>query len=98
MEKAMKFYDDKTIEDDFTDCLNPCTTFIPTLTVYKAYKIPQSQGLIEIAFPSQVKVITTYPTYTFLSLIAEVGGYVGLFLGVSILDLKRIINYIYEKV
>ena len=39
---------------------------------------------LKIKFEEFIKVSTSSPSYTFLELMAEVGGYVGLFLGVSI--------------
>ena len=38
----------------------------------------------QLKFDEFIKVSVSNPSYTFLELIAEVGGYVGLFLGVSI--------------
>ena len=40
--------------------------------------------MLQLTFEEFIKVSVSSPSYTFLSLIAEVGGYVGLFLGVSI--------------
>ena len=42
------------------------------------------QKTVKIKFEEFIKVSTSSPSYTFLELMAEVGGYVGLFLGVSI--------------
>ena len=49
--------------------------------------------MIEVEFPSKINVIKAFPAYTLLSLIAEIGGYVGLFLGVSVLDLKALTSF-----
>ena len=40
--------------------------------------------MLQLKFEEFIKVSVSSPSYTFLELIAEVGGYVGLFLGVSI--------------
>ena len=40
--------------------------------------------VLQVKFEEFIKVSTSSPSYTFLELMAEVGGYVGLFLGVSI--------------
>ena len=40
--------------------------------------------MLQLKFEEFIKVSVSSPSYTFLTLIAEVGGYVGLFLGVSI--------------
>ena len=45
-------------------------------------------------FKQYIKVTKAYYSYTELELIAEFGGYVGLFLGISVLD----INWISSKI
>ena len=49
-------------------------------------------------FNQYIKVTEAYYSYTELELIAEFGGYVGLFLGISVFDINwifsKIINYI----
>ena len=56
---------------------------------------------LEISFEKYVKVSKTKAAYSFLSFIAEVGGYVGLFLGISINQIsvifKHFIAYILRK-
>ena len=53
----------------------------PTLTV-----MPQNRKgkTLSLTFQKFIKLSTSRRSYTFLELIAEVGGYVGLFLGISI--------------
>ena len=72
-----------------TGCLDPCTKIISSLSIRSSQET-NVNAYLGIDFPSEVKVMTTYPAYEVLSLIAEIGGYVGLFLGVSVLDLKTI--------
>jgi hypothetical protein len=45
-----------------------------------------------IKMQEQIKVTTTHYIYSELSLIAEIGGYVGLFLGVSIYQFTAVIE------
>ena len=71
------------------ECLDPCTKIISSLSIRSSQET-NVNAYLGIDFPSEVKVMTTYPAYEVLSLIAEIGGYVGLFLGVSVLDLKTI--------
>ena len=47
---------------------------------------------LEVTFQKYVKLSVARPAYTFLELIAEVGGYVGLFLGVSINQLFNLLS------
>ena len=49
---------------------------------------------LEIHFKENIKVTTGYYLYSELSLIAEIGGYVGLFLGVSINQITNLIEWI----
>ena len=51
-------------------------------------------GILQFYFPKFVKVSKTVRSYSGLSLIAEVGGYVGLFLGVSINQMSNVIEKI----
>ena len=46
--------------------------------------IPTKSKTLSLTFQKFIKISTSRRSYTFLELIAEVGGYVGLFLGISI--------------
>ena len=48
-------------------------------------------------FEEKVKKSTSYYRYTFLSLVAEIGGYVGLFLGLSVYQLKDVFHGLFQK-
>ena len=52
---------------------------------------------IRINFPKQVKVYTSNFTYSFLSLMAEIGGHVGLFLGFSVMDVLTIWTHFFRE-
>ena len=51
-------------------------------------------GRLSLTFQKYIKVTSTYWSYTGLSLLAEVGGYVGLFLGVSVNQISDIFERI----
>ena len=53
---------------------------------------------IVINFQENVEVVSSYYLYSGLSLIAEVGGYVGLFLGVSINQIANFIEWILTRI
>ena len=55
------------------------------------YYIP---GQLHFIFQKYIKVTTSYWSYSGLSLLAEVGGYVGLFLGVSVNQISDIFERI----
>ena len=77
-------------------CHYPCTylmikeeNYLKTTDRYK------TQGsLLAIQFNKFVTVSTTYYSYTELELLAELGGYVGLFLGVSFNSLGDLVKNI----
>ena len=94
MKQAREFYDYKIMADEYQQCPNPCTTITSTFNIRNQIKNKNEaeSTQINIEFPSKVKVIQAYHAFTILSLVAEVGGYVGLFLGVSVLDLKSLIK------
>ena len=39
-------------------------------------------------------VTENYPIYEFITLVAEIGGYVGLFLGVSVYQISTLFDYV----
>ena len=102
MKEAIKYHDEKVIDvESIKECINPCKTIIPTLSFRQRLE-DQIVSLLTLEFPSRVKGIEAYQAYIFISFIAEVGGWVGLFLGVSVLDLRglfsKIINLISQKI
>ena len=65
-------------------------------TEYKGKESNDSS--IWLGFDKYIKVIKSKYSYTGLELLAELGGYVGLFLGLSVFDLfKKICNTITPK-
>ena len=48
-------------------------------------------------FQEYIKVTTATYGYTELELLAELGGYVGLFLGLSVFDLRRVFSKIFNN-
>ena len=53
------------------------------------------EGYIKYDFKRKVNVQSSQLIYTQLSLLAELGGYMGLLLGVSLLDISSIFNTIF---
>ena len=50
------------------------------------------EGALKLLFPQFIKVSETEWSYSSLSLLAEVGGYVGLFLGISVNQISSVIE------
>ena len=79
-------------KDDYTkSCPQSCKQIILSFARYAVYDNPDTKNIwVEITFEKYVKVSQTKEAYSFLSLIAEVGGYVGLFLGISVNQISLI--------
>ena len=54
-------------------------------------------AVVSIRFEDIIRVTRDYYTYTEISLIAEIGGYVGLFLGVSVNQVTNLMDFIVAK-
>ena len=79
------------------ECPYPCTN----LMIKKVNsRISDEKGTreLELDFNKFTQVITSQYTYTELELLAEFGGYVGLFLGYSVLNLTDAFNFLMKYV
>ena len=82
-------------------CLFPChySKISVTPLIIRRKEMPKSKmkDQMQLIFDKYIKVTQSSISYTGLELLAELGGYVGLFLGLSVFDLKhaiyKIINY-----
>ena len=82
--------------DKMIDCPQPCTIFKmqPRIT---SYAINEQIGALDIRFPEKTTISTDQYSYTWLNLVAELGGYVGLFLGYSVYQLTDLIDFFLQK-
>ena len=86
------------------ECPYPCQFLKFSLTPV-LYRLASThkyyERFIEFKFDGHIKVTTSSYSYTALELLAELGGYVGLFLGLSVFDLRlaifKIGNLIMQK-
>ena len=82
--------------------MNPCSFFTLTLTDSVDYVSNEGFGKadtsLELNFENVIKVNKGYYAYSELSLIAEIGGYVGLFLGVSVNQITNLIEFVVLKI
>jgi hypothetical protein len=62
-----------------------------------SYDIIDSEALVRLYFNSEIQIQQSILAYTVLSLLAEVGGYIGLLLGVSFLDMANILERLLFK-
>ena len=70
------------------ECPYPCESV--KLSAFSLTPRGQHTGF-KLKFDQYVKVTEAYVSYTELELLAEFGGYVGLFLGLSVFDINKII-------
>ena len=71
------------------------------IKIMKAYetkgfkvRVDKGQGLVLLSFNGQVHETVAYYSYDELSFIAEIGGYVGLFLGASIYQTADLFQFL----
>ena len=57
-----------------------------------------ANGQLSINFKENIKVNTSYFVYSGLTLIAEIGGYVGLFLGCALWQAPDFIDFLLRKI
>ena len=78
-------------------CLKPCAFFKMIPSKYGLEKNVDSSTVAWIYFEEIINVTKGYYLYSGLSLIAEIGGYVGLFLGVSVNNIVSLMEYLALK-
>ena len=79
------------------DCPKPCTIYKMqprTNTLYLGY-MTDIAGL-DIRFQETTTISTDQYSYTWLNLVAEVGGYVGLFLGYSVYQMTDLLDIVLQ--
>ena len=83
------------------ECLNPCSIFTFTTKKFNNISLPAraaGSAVIHISFERFIKETTEYYIYTEINLIGEVGGYVGLFLGISINQVIYLMDFTVSKI
>lgn len=96
---ATRLFWAKLSEDRSKLCQYPCTFLDVAATHPKiGPKLFQNEGTkLRINFKKFITVTESFYDYTELELLAELGGYVGLFLGLSIFDLNLLFDKILVK-
>ena len=97
--KVLGLYRD-VFEKHIGNCDNPCS-FITTRAIKtgdKAQILYRGKRIAYLAinFNENIKVTTGHQLYSTLSLIAEIGGYVGLFLGVSVKQITDLMDMLFN--
>ena len=76
------------------DCLYPCKFIKIAVTPYKTRS---DKNTTRLKFDKFIKVTKAAYSYTELELLAEFGGYVGLFLGFSVFQVSHVVDKILDK-
>ena len=80
-------------------CSKPCSyVTLRTTTIFEREKYHNSFARVLIYFKENITVTKAYHIYSGLTLIAEIGGYVGLFLGVSMNQLGFLLDMFIRQV
>ena len=81
------------------NCSMPCATMGVSFSPmnYGNTNLYTDEAYVKMYLLSVVKVQTSYWSYPIISLLAEVGGYLGLLLGMSLLDITKIIDWLYYR-
>ena len=91
--KAYELYDE-TITEYSTNCSMPCSFVSSQAITFREYDLSSNQtGELKFDFEPVVKITRGIYLYSGLSLIAEIGGYVGLFLGVSFNQITKLTDF-----
>ena len=78
------------------ECPYPCQFLMSGITTTNYKDKNDTENLIYLKFDKFIKVTTSTYDYTELELLAELGGYVGLFLGLSVFDLRLVFKKIFN--
>ena len=96
--KAHEYYE-QSFKTYSENCLNPCTYFLIDAIKLDAFnRTDKDKDYIQLFFSEYIKVNTAFYNYLTLSMIAEIGGYVGLFLGVSFYQITDVLNAMINRV
>ena len=90
-ELAIQLFKKLRSQKRFEDCLYPCTNLKVRLDKVEFGEVIGATRA-KFMFDQYIRVTTSYVSYTGLELVAEVGGYVGLFLGLSVYHLSHAFN------
>ena len=87
------------------DCLKPCTMFKMQEVNVRYTSLPSDTTLtglntsaLRVSFHALLTIAKAQYYYTWLNFVAEFGGYVGLFLGYSVLQASDLIDKLIQKI
>ena len=79
-------------------CMSPCTSMDIDFGVLfdDAIRNDDKKSFLRIYFKSNIKFQQTIYDYTLLSLLAEIGGYTGLLLGISVANITTVLEKMFQ--
>ena len=95
--KVMELYKE-SMEKYVDNCYSPCS-FLTTKAIKTAesFKSLYGYGQVSIKLKKNIQVFEAQYLYSILSMMAEVGGYVGLFLGISVNQVSTMFNVVLDR-
>ena len=87
----LKRFQNRYLDIKNISCSDPCSYM--SIKIIKVSKV-EGNGLLRLTFNKKVQETVAYYSYDDLSFIAEIGGYVGLFLGASIYQTADLFQFI----
>ena len=90
-----------TILRNFHDwCFWPCETMTVTFAGFDSTADDgnENETYVKFYMKEQIQVKTSHFSYTKVSFLAEIGGYIGLLLGVSLMDLASLIDKMFALI
>ena len=101
---VMKMYKKIFNDHGSNDCISPCS-FVTTRAIKTEDKTQKkvkyngeyvSNSYMVISLKENIKMTEAHMLYSLLSMIAEIGGYVGLFLGVSVKQITVLMELLFD--
>ena len=89
--KHFNFTKDNYLDMKNLSCHEPCSYM--NIHIFKASEV-EGHGFLRLRFNKKVQEAVAYYSYDDLSFIAEIGGYVGLFLGASFYQTADLFQFI----
>ena len=97
--ESLVIYQNYTASGSSIECPKHCTDLVQDINLKPIRYYPTNNvSMLYVNFPKYVKEITIRSDYESLELFAEIGGYVGLFMGVSIVQIKSILKFFIIKI
>ena len=95
--QAYKLYEEYIRHQNYQlkECLYQCN-FLNIVLTPQLLRRNDSKNKTSFVFEEYIKVSKSSFAYTELELLAELGGYVGLFMGLSVFDLRFAIDRIFK--